>query len=316
MAERPPLSMTIRRTGLPGVRFSVMRITRIVFGLLTYIVYEVRNGIVTLIGLPSPGTIVPIYYHQVSRENRERFAYQMDHLVRWAKPVSADELDVHTPIVRRVVVTADDGWLSFVENALPELQERNIPVTLFVASHRLGDNLGDRTDRLISKSELLNLPRDLVTVGSHTATHARLTTAEAAQIRWELQESRSRLSELLQTEIGYFCFPFGAHNEETVRLCRAAGYTRAFGSQSTPPAQMSNAFLIERVRVDPTDWPIEFHLKIMGAYRGPLLAATLIKRVLSRISSTFRRISWTPKDGPEQRPQGSPATDHRSDAGY
>src|SRR5271167_2250039 len=138
-----------------------MRIVRAVFGLLTYIVYEVLNGIVRMLGLPSPGTIVPIYYHQVSRENRERFARQMDHLVRWAKPVRADDLDFHRPILRRVVVTADDGWLSFVENALPELQKRNIPLTLFVASHRLGDNLGDRTDRLISKSELLNLPRDL-----------------------------------------------------------------------------------------------------------------------------------------------------------
>jgi peptidoglycan/xylan/chitin deacetylase (PgdA/CDA1 family) len=207
----------------------------------------------------------------------------MDHLVRWTKPVRAADLDFHAPELRRVIVTADDGWLSFVENALPELEKRNIPLTLFVASHRLGDNLDDLTDRLISESELLNLPRDLVTVGSHTATHARLTTAPATQIRWELSESRSRLSSMLKAEVRFFCFPFGAHNDESVRLCRSTGYARAFGSQSTQPTQLYDAFLLERVRVDPTDWPIEFHLKIMGAYRAPFLAAMAIKRALSSI---------------------------------
>jgi peptidoglycan/xylan/chitin deacetylase (PgdA/CDA1 family) len=101
-----------------------------------------------------------IYYHQVRRDERDRFAWQMDHLLRWVKSVRAGDLNPNGEELRRIAVTADDGWLSFVENALPELEKRNIPLTLFIVSHRLGDTFGDSSDRPISESELLNLRHD------------------------------------------------------------------------------------------------------------------------------------------------------------
>ncbi len=38
-----------------------------------------------------------------------------------------------------------------------------------------------------------------------------------------------------------------------------------------------------RVRVDPTDWPLEFHLKLMGAYRWLPMAIALKRRLLATV---------------------------------
>jgi peptidoglycan/xylan/chitin deacetylase (PgdA/CDA1 family) len=290
--------------------------TKVVLGLVIYTIFEILGFIKRSLGIPTPCTTVTIYYHQVSRAHRDRFARQMDHLLRWAKPVRADELSSHAPESRRVVVTADDGWLSFVENAIPELEKRDIPLTLFVVSHRLGDNLGDPSDRLITEAELLNLRRDLVTVGSHTATHARLTTASAPEVRRELLESRERLSYLLKADVRLFCFPFGAHNDESVKLCRYAGYARAFGAQSISPAQVSNPFLVDRVRVDPTDWPIEFHLKVMGAYRGLFFAAMLRRQAQAAIFIAISRMASAARFRLITDQRRRATTNHPPDADY
>ena len=58
---------------------------------------------------------------------------------------------------RYVIVTADDGWISFVENALPELRSRNIPVTIFVIADRTGDSMGEAADHIVSEAELRGL---------------------------------------------------------------------------------------------------------------------------------------------------------------
>jgi peptidoglycan/xylan/chitin deacetylase (PgdA/CDA1 family) len=271
-------------------RSTKKRIIRLGISLPVYVIYEVLDLLRRLIGIPSPARVVSIYYHQVTPAQRERFARQMDHLRRWAQPASVDELDALPVRGRTVIVTADDGWLSFVENALPELEQRSIPVTIFVVSHRLGETLDDPADRIMTESELLNLRRDLVTIGSHTSTHARLTTLSETDIRRELLDSRARLSQLLKTDVTLFCFPFGALNAQSLALCHAAGYARAFGTQSLAAAELAGTYLIERVRVDPTDWPIEFHLKIMGAYRSLLYAASIRKRGGTMISWVYLRL--------------------------
>ncbi|MGH9053442.1 MAG: polysaccharide deacetylase family protein [Acidimicrobiia bacterium] len=74
-------------------------------------------------------------YHQVDRP--ENFAYQMEVLLRWFRPVSAWEVLAarrgERELPRRSVwVTFDDGDPSVVENAAPILAGLGIPSTMFV----------------------------------------------------------------------------------------------------------------------------------------------------------------------------------------
>jgi peptidoglycan/xylan/chitin deacetylase (PgdA/CDA1 family) len=129
-----------------------------------------------------------------------------------------------------------------------------------------------------------------VTIGSHTHIHSRLTAANRADVIWELNASRAMLHQITGTKVDLFCFPFGSYDSETVRLCRAAGYRRAFKSTPAFAADDRHEFLVGRVRVDPSDWPIEFYLKMLGGYRW-LPAAMALKRRLTEPLRKFNQLA-------------------------
>ena len=62
----------------------------------------------------------------------------MDLVRRFATPVGADSQTPLAASEHHVAVTFDDGLCSFAENALPELEKRNIPAALFVVADKLG----------------------------------------------------------------------------------------------------------------------------------------------------------------------------------
>jgi peptidoglycan/xylan/chitin deacetylase (PgdA/CDA1 family) len=265
----------------------INRLAKFVISAAFYTVRGVLRAVLRLFGRPQRGLAVGIYYHQVLPEQRARFARQMDHLVRWAEPIRADHMEPLPEGKSFVMVTADDGWKSFVENALPELRSRHIPVTIFVIADRTGDSLGEVADRIVSEEELCGLvpdiARGLVTIGSHTSTHASITTLDRREAWRELADSRTRLQGILDRDVTLFCFPFSSQSAEAVEMCRAAGYTRVFGGMPEPALGDPHEFLIGRVRVDPTDWLVEFHLKLMGAYDWVPFAADLKRRIVDAL---------------------------------
>ena len=161
------------------------------------------------------------------------------------------------------------------------------------------------------EAELMNIrKRAWVTIGSHTATHPRLTSLRAAEVCRELLESRIRLSKLLAANVNLICFPFSTYDESTLEMSRATGYVQAFGSQTTPLQQSHDEFLIQRVRVDQTDWPIEFHLKLMNAYR----MAFGVSKLKQQVQTALSRLGSAPASESFARYRGNAATDRYSDA--
>jgi hypothetical protein len=55
-----------------------------------------------------------------------------------------------------------------------------------------------------------------------------------------------------------------------------------------PQWKISNAseFVTGRVRVDPTDWRLEFRLKLLGAYRWLPMAVEMKRRILRKHAET------------------------------
>ncbi len=228
---------------------------------------------------------VILYYHVVAPEQRARLAAQMDALLRWAKPVRADIVGPVDRSVRHAAVTFDDASETVATNALAELQERGIPCTIFAISALLGQrvNWGKYSDRIMSADELRSLDSSLVTIGSHTVSHPMLTSLTEAAARLELRGSRAQLERLLQRKVTLVSFPFGAFNEELVDLCREAGYERVFTTLPASAFQAPAQFTCGRVRVDPTDWPLEFYLKLVGAYRWRPWAIAMKHKLVGNI---------------------------------
>lgn len=233
-------------------------------------------GVVRLVArIKRPPGCVILYYHAVRPTERERFARQMEMLARLTKPV---RLDAKLPLdagFRYSAVTFDDGFLNVVQNALPELQKRNIPATIFVTSEGLGTVATywppsahyERSQRVLTAEELRGLPEDLISIGSHTATHPYLPSLAQADALRELHDSRVKLEQVLSRKVTLFSFPFGAFNNRLIQWSREAGYDRVFTSLPTIAFTAAGEFASGRVPVEPSDHPLEFRLKLLGAYR-------------------------------------------------
>jgi peptidoglycan/xylan/chitin deacetylase (PgdA/CDA1 family) len=156
---------------------------------------------------------------------------------------------------------------------------------MFVIPEALGKTFGpaDSSDRVMSQRQLLNLPEALVTIGSHTLTHPMLTRIEEERAREEIVNSRSKLEQMLNRKVSLFSFPFGDFNEQLVQICREAGYEYVFTTLPGFAFSGSDEFAVGRIRVDPTDWPLEFRLKLAGAYRWLPLAFSVKREILAGV---------------------------------
>ena len=136
-----------------------------------------------------------------------------------------------TPIERdQLAVTFDDGYLNFMESALPVLREREIPATLFVPAAKVGGvndwdagQPGYEELKLMDFSQLRSLPGDLIEIGSHGLHHRRLDNLSTEELTEELSGSCRLLEQKLQREIRLLSLPYGIHcdrhrraGEETV----------------------------------------------------------------------------------------------------
>jgi peptidoglycan/xylan/chitin deacetylase (PgdA/CDA1 family) len=239
----------------------------------------------------------------------------MDLVQRFATPVRADSQAPLGASQRYIAVTFDDGLNSFAENALPELEKRNIPATLFVVAGRLGtvptwDTYEESTwasvghvlpgERMLTAEQLREISGKII-IGSHSSTHPVLTELDQAAARREIEDSRRHLEAIIGTPVTLFSFPYGEFSKDVLTFCKDAGYQRVFTISPELALVDPREFVSGRVQVDPTDSPLELRLKMAGCYRWLPYAFT-VKRALFK-TLTFRLRDAKPRDA---KPVGTP----------
>ncbi len=234
------------------------------------------------------GTLVTLCYHEVTAQQKARFLAQMDMLQKLAKPVFAD-VPLPLPQGHHVAVTFDDGFQNLLDNALPELAQRGIPVTLFIPSGYLARTpawLQKYPEHeahhllIMSEQQLRNLPPEHVHVGSHSVHHAHLPELDAHALYSELNDSKQQLETMLGTPINLLAFPYGEWNPAVLRAAQQAGYKRVFAAD---PEHHSDDFFHDRVTLTPDDGLLEFKLKMLGAYHW-LPAADAVVQTIKKAS--------------------------------
>lgn len=252
------------------------RIAKLLISLAVVIFDGLVAGIRRLFGGKAPARGVVLYYHSVKDVERQRFAAQMDMLVRLTVPVDiASGAPLSQKSARYSAVTFDDGFMSVVRNALPELRERNIPCMIFVPTGSLGNRPGwigpshvDADEVLASPEVLREIVADgLVRLGSHSVSHPNFRRLDDEKARAELSSSKATLESILGEEVGAFSFPHGAYTQRSLELAKQCGYTRIYTIEPLQLSDPSAGYTVGRVKVDPHDWPLEFRLKVLGGYR-------------------------------------------------
>ena len=125
---------------------------------------------------------------------------------------------------RSLLITFDDGHVSDLTIAAPELARRNLHAIFFVTWSYLG------TPGYLNRDQVLELHNQGFEIGSHGLTHARLTGISPAEASSEVLESKRRLEDLLQEPIAGLALPFGHYNDDVLQDAWAAGYRRVMTS--------------------------------------------------------------------------------------
>jgi peptidoglycan/xylan/chitin deacetylase (PgdA/CDA1 family) len=109
----------------------------------------------------------------------------------------------------QVVVTFDDGTADFVDHALPVLVDHGVAVTLYVATDFVESARSFWDDGTVLSWAALRdaIATGLVTIGSHTHTHALLDRQSPAAAAAELDRSVELIRDRLGVDAAHFAYP-------------------------------------------------------------------------------------------------------------
>jgi len=160
-----------------------------------------------------------------------------------------------------IVITFDDGYKNNLEVAAPILSEFKMPFSVFVVVDYLKKSKTEYLDNA-SLKELSNNP--LVSIGSHSKTHAKLKECSRKEIRSEVRDSKSYLEDLLGKEVSAFSYPHGKFNSLVKEEVMKAGYCLGFTSHYDLNRPNQDKLLLNRNEIWNSDDLNNFKRKMEG----------------------------------------------------
>lgn len=142
-----------------------------------------------------------------------------------------------------LVLTFDDGYEDNYTAAFPLLQRYNMKATIFVVS-----GLVDTPGYLTSEELREMAGSGLVSIQSHTDSHADLTGCTEAQVDRELRESAKKLSDLTGQPVTLLAYPYGSYNDQVIAHAKE-GYRLGFTTLGNHSYRPWRAFAIPRAAV-------------------------------------------------------------------
>jgi peptidoglycan/xylan/chitin deacetylase (PgdA/CDA1 family) len=218
---------------------------------------------------------IPILaYHSVDLRSedyltvaRDQFARQIEHLAGRHAFVTAHDVAAGQVPDDALVVSFDDSLRDNLEHALPVLQQFGARAVFFVITGYLGRNnaWNHRAYRFadhMAPRDLWDLARAGNEIGSHSATHQRLTKLSDAQLEDELLSSRDMITALCGVAPVAFAYPYGGFDARCIAAVRRH-YNFGFGSAREGDYDWSaTPGSIRRIFVDAADEPEELDRKI------------------------------------------------------
>ncbi len=128
---------------------------------------------------------------------------------------------------RKILLTIDDGFLSFYKNAWPILKEKKIPFILFVSTREIGAFNYMTWDQIKEISK-----EDFVEIGNHSHTHEYLADENNELIKEDIAKSISIFEKNLGKNSDFFSYPFGEYSNNFKNIIKDLGFKYAFGQHS------------------------------------------------------------------------------------
>ncbi|NIP14601.1 MAG: polysaccharide deacetylase family protein [Pseudomonadales bacterium] len=196
-----------------------------------------------------PGGVILVYHHVAldtpasTSVSPQRFAEHLELIEQGGYAVIAlqrliDAIEQSEPVPpRSVAITFDDAYRSVYTEALPALEARGWPFTVFVSTQAVDDGHANT----MTWYQLRELETRGGSVANHSRDHDHLVRPRPgeAQETWrarvseDLLAAQGRLDEELEQPLAVFAYPYGEFDLEIKELVRTLGF-RAVGQQSGP----------------------------------------------------------------------------------
>jgi len=171
-------------------------------------------------------------------------------------------------------VTFDDGYKDYAEIAVPILERLDIEATLFVPAGMIGkSNEWDRgimaERRILDAGALRDLDPRRTELGSHGYSHCRMKGLSSEELRREVDEARSILSDICGRPVRLLAYPYGQaddFDDVTVAAVEQAGFIAACSTRFGRGSGPEERFRLCRVGIEAGDTKEIVANKFDGAY--------------------------------------------------
>ncbi len=176
---------------------------------------------------------------------------------------------------KSIVITFDDGYQNFSDNALPALQRRGFISTVFLVANLIGKTNewdrknGDVAEQLMTAEEIRGALDKGTDFGSHTLDHADLTAVETLEAWRQIADSKAVLEKVLGIEVATFCYPYGRKTPEVQKMVCKAGYKLACSTEKGLNTAETDLTALRRINIrSDTLMPVFLYKLIRGARVG------------------------------------------------
>jgi peptidoglycan/xylan/chitin deacetylase (PgdA/CDA1 family) len=233
---------------------------------------------------------VALYYHSIFPKEKESFRKQMDLVIKKSTVIKSDHQAELGDNGLYTIITFDDAFENLILNAVPILEEKNIPFTIFFISDYFGqlpnwefpEGHSDTEQKIMSVEQMKSLPESLLTIGSHTKSHKKLNKLEERELVEELVGSKKTLEDLSGKEVTILSFPNGEYNDLVIQKSFEAGYERLYTIDPMFSLKEPKEKVTGRVWTNGNDWFPEFWLKLHGGYCWLDSAIRFKNKILNR----------------------------------
>jgi poly-beta-1,6-N-acetyl-D-glucosamine N-deacetylase len=146
---------------------------------------------------------------------------------------------------RKVLLTIDDGFLSFYNNAWPLLKKEKIPFILFVSTREVGSFNYMTWEQIQEISK-----EDFVEIGNHSHTHEYLVDENNETIKADIQKSIDIFIKKLGKNSEFFSYPFGEYSVNFKNIIKNFGFKYAFGQHSGVIDETKNFYELPRFPIN------------------------------------------------------------------
>ena len=146
---------------------------------------------------------------------------------------------------KKILLTVDDGFLSFYSNAWPILKEKKIPFIIFINTETIGSR---GYMNWVQIKEIAQF--DFVHIGNHSHSHEYLVDWSDNEIEEDLKTSIKIFKEKLNYQTKFFAYPFGEYKKSYKEIVKKLGFEYAFGQHSGVMDKTKDKFELPRFPIN------------------------------------------------------------------